>query len=211
MIQPGIMPFAYSSLAKIVTASITTGANTIAHGLGRAPVGHIVIADDARPVNVRAYRNAALTLTSAGTIAVAHDFATYDDGSDFASGVLTAPHTGWYNIESTLWFEAGAGGDRCYLGARINGTVAAAGSRIAAYSAVNMGCSIACRLRVTAGQTVDISAQPNSTAASMPCVTGGTLTWLMIKSDDSFAISSYDSTNIYAQSGRERTVSVLVW
>jgi hypothetical protein len=191
--------------------ALVTGVNTKAHGLGRDPVGCVVVADDARPVRLSVYRNGALTLTSAAVIPVAHDVETYNDGADFSAGALTLPHTGRYRVESALWFAAGASGDRCYLAARLDSAVVAAGSRIAAVSAANTGCSIACYVSGTAEQVLDVSAQPNSTGASMACVTGATLTWLTIESDDALCVSSHDATNLTIHSARARNASFWVW
>lgn len=131
------------------------------------PTGVVTSENLNATIACRAYRNAALNITSSG-VKVTFDTENYDLGSDFdaTTGTFTAPVTGYYSVTSSIGVSNLDAGGQIYVEIYVNGSLYSRGTRIYAVSATDDPQSIVSDVvPVTAGQTIEIYATSSTTEA----------------------------------------------
>lgn len=103
------------------------------------------------PYKFRAYRNAALTLTSGAATKLVCDVESYDSNSNFATGTYTVPVSGFYHFSGRI----SATTTRMFISIYVGGVETARGMDVA-YSSSIMGPVISVDLQLSATNTVDL-------------------------------------------------------
>lgn len=193
-----------------VTATLSVGSNSIAHGLGSTPSYVLPIKDEAPPVFVEAYHNAVGgTQTCAGSTIIEVDTETTDWGGDFNTGTYTfaAPHAGIYTCEAavTLTAVADAAQVATYLSCSVLGTRWFGSHAQGASSNVAQGSALL--LNLSSAETVQLGCYSTS---SNTVRTGLDETRMLVSSDDAWSEGVHDSTNLTIWSKRARTITFWV-
>jgi hypothetical protein len=202
---------------------LVVGANEIEHDLKvkgvRASLrGWEVVSDDARPVFVQAYRNAAWTLNPGATAntytQLIPDVVVTDFGGDYdaATGTVQLPHIGLYTCNALGWYSGGAAGDLTAIATRFAGTSYRESSYINAGTTSSgvetSGIFSAQMWAVTFWMYM-------STAAARAGQTGQRRTSISVRSDETLtgdqANSSDPTRYLRLYSARTRTVTLRVW
>lgn len=195
-------------IVEVADVALVTGSNTVAHGLGRTPVGWAVVADDALPVYVSAYANAVQNVTGTATIQLNAELADWRGNFNTSTYTFTAPHAGLYLADAALNFDSVAADVYVYgalvcsaLGTRSFGETSGRGDAIRFAS-----CMI---LLLAKDETVYMQGMVESGTEGTGKDSDDVR--LVIRSDESLTIGAADATNLTVYSARSRTASFWVW
>ena len=203
----------------MVSAALTIGANTVAHGLGRTPIGVNQYHTDASgyaPGYVYANKNGNQTVTEGSWTTITTWTETDPYGAfDNATGIWTCPRTGIYSMSTSLLFNSIP--DAGVVALRIRNITtgigfgtwvnqgAAADTRVTAnwFAPVTRSDTVAMQIYLVipgAGTTAVLNAAADGSTASLaivPCL--------------GVDCYSFDATNIYVHSDYEHTRSFWVF
>jgi hypothetical protein len=223
-VSASLVPQAYANIGRLVEgASLSFGSNTVAHGLGRVPVGWITVADDAVPILVAAHKNSSpqsVTQSEAtGSFSAALcQTELYDTGADFnnTTGVFTAPHSGWYVFDGMVGLETALTDAATIAGGWYDGTNTILTASTTQDGSVASGTgfqrfTLAHAMYLAASTTIYPFVWHNSAAARNIPAGYAAGCRISIRSDDAMAVTAVDATNLTIYSARARTASFWVW
>lgn len=195
--------------------AITTGANSIAHGLSTTPTQVMMVKDLAPPCMVEAYNDDSGGAQSIGTggseTTVELNAEGLDVSGDFdtTTYTLTVPHTGRYFVSWRLALTGFASGQWMYGRLAPSSSTGLFGDF--EHGSLNnlISSSGSAWISLTAAETVTLEAYQTS-GSSQNVRAGLDDTRLHVRSDDSWSMGTHDATNITIYSARARTMSFLV-
>lgn len=132
-------------------------------GTGIAGLYKNLLTVDSNPYKFRAYRNAAANTGNAAFAVIAFDTEQFDTNNNLASGVYTAPVTGYYQF-SWVSGTTTSGAELFVVSLFKNGTEYSRGNQHQASSSV-VGSGGSDLVPLTAGDTVDVRAFNSATRA----------------------------------------------